>query len=292
MVRSVAVLVGKVANSTAAAGANALTFNSIIMKTVINPEYNYLTDFINSLPHTEPVPDEVFQNNRNYVYKLTVEGAPLVVKKYKRPVLANCVIYTWFRMNKAERSYKYAFRLKEMGFDTAEPVAYIVKKKYGFVHTCYYITRFLPYPLLSSCTGYDRQTILNIVNDFAEYTCNLHKSGISHYDYNLGNVLFHKEGGKYKFTVIDINRIVFSNKINSKRIKGLRGMGFPLPLFSIFIERYTQLAGFNTEIFFGALLLNRGMNLTKRMKNKLKAFIAWIKSAFAKNGDVQCFVNR
>ena len=243
------------------------------MKIVINPEYNYLTDFINSLSHTEPVPEEVFQEERNYVYKVTVENTPIVIKKYKRPVLANCLIYTWFRMGKAERSYKYAFKLKEMGFETAEPIAYIIKKKYGFLHTCYYVTKFLPYPLLNACVSYDQQKLLNIVNDFAEYTYNLHKSGIFHYDYNVGNILFREVGGKYKFTVIDLNRIVFSHEINSKRIKGLKGLGFPLPLFSIFIERYTKLAGFDTEIFFGALLFNRGINLTQRVKNRLKAFI-------------------
>ena len=74
------------------------------MKIVINPKYSYLADFINSLPDKNPFPEEVFQNDRNYVYKITVEDTPLVVKKYKRPTLANCFIYTWFRMGKAERS--------------------------------------------------------------------------------------------------------------------------------------------------------------------------------------------
>ena len=256
------------------------------MKIVINPEYNYLTDFINSLPHTEPIPEDVYQKERNYVYKVTVEGTPLVVKKYKRPTLANCVIYTWFRMNKAERSYKYAFRLRKIGFDTAEPVAYIIKKKYGFVHTCYYVTKFIPYSLLNTYVEHDKQIILDIVNDFAEYTYNIHKNGISHYDYNLGNILFHKEGDKYKFTVIDINRMVFVRKIKRKRIKGLNGLGFSLPLFGFFIERYTQLAGLHTELFFGTLLLKRGVNLTKRIKNRCKAFIARMKS-----GDAQYFIN-
>ena len=250
------------------------------MKVVINPKYSYLADFFNGLPYKNPAPEEVFQNDRNYVYKITVEDTPLVVKKYKRPTLANCVIYTWFLMGKAERSYKYAFKLKEMGFDTAEPVAYIIQKKYGFLHTCYYITTFHPYPLLSVCVNYDRHILLNVVNDFAEYTYNLHKNGILHYDYNLGNIMFHKEDGKYKFTIIDINRIVFGCKLNRKRITGLRGLGFPLPLLGVFIERYTQLAGLPTEIFFGALLLNKGVHLTKRIKRRYKAFMKWLKNFF------------
>ena len=250
------------------------------MKIVVNPKYNYLKEFISKIPHEPPAPEEVYQDKRNYVYKATVDGTPLVIKKFKRPTLANCVIYTWFRMSKEERSYKYAFRLKEMGFDTAEPVAYIIQKKYGFVHTCYYITEFLPYHLLSDYGNYDLQTLMDITNDFAEYTCNLHKSGIVHYDYNLGNVMFHKEDGKYKFALIDIDRIVFGQKLKSKRIDGLRGLGFPLPLLGVFIERYTQLAGLPTEIFFGALLLNKGVNLVQRIKQPYKAFMKWLKKVF------------
>ena len=252
------------------------------MKVVINPKYNYLAGFINSLPHEAPVPEEVYQDKRNYVYKVTVDGTPLVVKKFKRATLANCVIYTWFRMDKSERSYKYAFRLKKMGFDTAEPVAYIIQKKYGFVHTCYLITTFLPYTLLSAYDEYDHRTLSDIISDFAEYTYNLHKNGIVHYDYNLGNVLFHNEAGKYEFAVIDTDRMVFGCKLKRKRITGLRGLGFPLPLFSVFIERYTQLAGLHTEIFFGALLINKGVKLTKRIKHKYKAFMNRMKIFFGK----------
>ena len=252
------------------------------MKIVINPKYDYLADFINNLPNEANVPEEVYQDERNLVYKITAEGTSLVVKKYKRPTLANCVIYTWFRMCKAERSYKYAFRLKEMGFDTAEPVAYIIQKKYGFLHTCYFITIFLPYPPLSTFEEYDQQILLGVVNDFAEYTCSLHKNGIYHYDYNLGNILFRKEGDKYKFIVIDINRITFGFKHNKKRIYGLRGLGLPLPLFGVFIERYTQLAGLHTEIFFGALLINKGVQFTQRIKLRYKTFMNSAKSIFCK----------
>ena len=252
------------------------------MKIVINPKYDYLAEFINALPHKTPVPEEVYQDKRNYVYKITVGDTPLVVKKYKRPTLANCVVYTWFRMGKAERSYKYAFRLKEMGFDTAEPVAYIIQKKYGFLHTCYFVSKFLPYPLLSDCVGYDRQIVLDVVNDFAEYTYRLHKNRIYHYDYNLGNILFRKEEGKYKFTVIDINRIVFGYQLGRKRISGMNGLGFSLPLFGVFIERYTQLAGLHTELFFGTLLLKRGFHFTGRIKRMYKAVIKWVKTVFGK----------
>ena len=251
------------------------------MKIVINPKYCYLTDFIHSLPDKNPVAEEVFQKERNHVYKVTVEDTPLVVKKYKWPTLANCVIYTWFRMGKAERSYKYAFRLKEMGFETAGPVAYIILKKYGFLHTCYFVSEFLPYPLLSTCVNYDRQILLNLVNDFAEYTYHLHKSGIVHNDYNLSNIMFRKEDGKYRFAIIDLNRIVFEYKFNKKHIDGLKGVGLPLPLLSIFIERYTRLAVLNTEIFFGSLLLKRGIHFTQRIKRRYKMVMKWLKTVFA-----------
>ena len=252
------------------------------MKIIINPRYNYLAEFINNLPYTEPVPEIVYQNRRNYVYKVNIKDTSLVVKKYKRPTLVNCVIYTWFRTGKAERSYEYAFKLKDMGLDTAEPVAYIIQKKLGFLHTCYYISEYLPHSLLGDCVEYDRNTLLNIVYDLAEYTYNLHKDGVYHYDYSLGNIMFHKEGDKYRFTVLDINRVVFGYKRDRKRIKGLKRLGLPLPLFGVFIERYTQLAGLQTDLFFGTLLLRRGIHISGRVKRRYKAFIKHIKNALFK----------
>ena len=259
-----------------------LIFN--YMKVVINPKYNYLADFLNSLPYKKPVAEEVFQETRNYVYKVTVEDTPLVVKKYKRPTLANCVIYTWFRMGKAERSYKYAFRLEEMGFETAEPVAYIIQKKFGFLHTCYYVTIFRPHRLLSSYVECDLTSLRNLMNDFAEYTYNLHNSGIVHHDYSLNNILFHEEADKFKFTMIDINRVVFGRKFNRKqRIQGLNRLGFQLPLYGFFIERYAQLSGLNTDIFFGSLLIKRGVHITGRIKKRYKSLMKKMKSVFGKN---------
>ena len=135
--------------------------------------------------------------------------------------------------------------------------------------------------MLSSYAECDLESLKSLINDFAEYTYNLHKSGIVHYDYNLSNILFHEEDGKYKFTVLDINRVVFGRIYNrEQRLKGLNGLGFPLPLLGFFIERYTQLAGLNSELFFGALLLKKGIHLTNRIKSVYKAFIKWVKSLF------------
>ena len=214
------------------------------MRVVVNPKYAYLTEFIQSIPKQEYECDLVFRDYRNVLQKVTVDGTAMVIKRYKRPTIANCFIYSYFRTNKAKRSYEYAFRLEEMGFATAEPIAYIEIKKNGFFHTGYFISSFLSHPLLDTINEYDAETKTEIIKDFAAYTADLNEKGIVHYDYNLSNIFFYKEDGKsnYQFALIDINRMRFKHFSKRKCIKGLKTIQFELPYLAYMAECYaTQL---------------------------------------------------
>lgn len=86
-----------------------------------------------------------FCNKRNVVERVKVGEDIIVIKRYKRPTIANCIVYTFFRKNKARRSFEYAKRLLKIGIDTAKPIAYIELNSYGFFHTGYYISEWLLY---------------------------------------------------------------------------------------------------------------------------------------------------
>jgi hypothetical protein len=178
------------------------------MKVVIDKNYEQYRTLINRIP-TEGVHIlHTFCDNRNWVYLMDAgDGKKWVLKKFKRPTLANCIIYTWFRTNKAKRSFLYAYRLLQEGISTARPIAYIEINKNGFFHTGYYISEYLPYKRLDSM---DIKGNEQAEKDFMSFVEQLFEKGIVNYDLNPSNILIHRnDDGTYQFSLVDINRIRF-----------------------------------------------------------------------------------
>lgn len=193
-----------------------VTFQKDGIKYHINNEYSHLTDCILKVPGHDYEAKRVFCNHRNTVELVNMGGRDYVVKRFKRPTWANCFIYTFFRKNKARRAYTHAIRLLDCGIDTPVPVAYMTRNRYGLFHTGWFISEYVPYPSLEATLKSpefhgNRDAVLKEV---VEFTCELHKKGIRHKDYNPGNILIHfsPTTGKAEFTLIDINQMSFGHR--------------------------------------------------------------------------------
>ena len=92
------------------------------MKKVINPEYASMTSEFLEVVKGNYTPDVVFCNKRNVVEKVTVAGEEFVVKRYKRPILINRIIYCFFRKSKARRAYEYAVELLPLRQELGVPI--------------------------------------------------------------------------------------------------------------------------------------------------------------------------
>lgn len=91
------------------------------VKTVVHPDYARFEDFVRRLPQENFPIDRVFCDRRNTVVATHDQGMAMVVKKYARPTLFNCFVYTFFRPSKAERAYRYALRLARCGVERLLP---------------------------------------------------------------------------------------------------------------------------------------------------------------------------
>lgn len=186
-----------------------------------------------------------FCNRRNTVEKVLLGGKIYVVKKYKRPTLANCLVYSFLRKNKARRAYEYALRLRDAGIETAAPVAYITMSKHGFFHTGWFISEFLPYETLGSIYAPSSSDPRRdaVMECFMRFTVALHRKGIFHHDYNPGNILFYPDGiGNYRFALIDINQLSFGRRPLLAKAVGsfIQGDIKPRDLYPV-VNRYAQL---------------------------------------------------
>lgn len=181
------------------------------MEIVINPAYEHLRDFIARLPEVFPSQGETIYKSRNEIKVFNVDGLRLNVKRYHIPSPPNRLVYTFFRPAKVYRAYRYAYRLLEKGFDTPEPVAYLMMRRFGLVGSSYFVSIQSPYT--RNFYEFGRGALQgreDIAAALGRYTARLHDAGIYHCDYSPGNILFDRDAeGKIALTLVDINRMQF-----------------------------------------------------------------------------------
>lgn len=151
-----------------------------------------------------PADARVIYRGRNTV----AEVSGLCVKAFAVPGAIKGLIYGTMRKPKAQRAYDNALRLKTLGIDTPRPAGYVVNTAGPLLRESYYVCAMLG--------GYSELRGIEKRNDFdalatalAGFMLSLHRKGVFFKDFTQGNVLFKKEGGKYHFALVDINRMEF-----------------------------------------------------------------------------------
>lgn len=221
-------------------------------KIIVNPEYNYLGEFIENIPKLiNEGNGKIIYNKRNKVIEIkTNDETKVVVKKFKVPLFHQRLDYTFIRKSKAKRAYLFGLRLFELNINTPKPIACIEGYKYGIFHTGYFVS--LP------CYDKDFKVLINdtqneeLINALVNELVYEHEKGFLHGDPNLSNYLFRKDNEKkcneYVITTIDINRSSFiSNPSQKQCLKRLVRLTHVRPLLIKIIEIYANHRGWDTE---------------------------------------------
>ena len=85
------------------------------------------------------------KGRRNSIKVVEKDGKKLNVKSFKRPNYINRYVYMSLRKSKAERSFKYAEKLIEMGIGTPKPIAFAEESINGALTKSFYISEHLDY---------------------------------------------------------------------------------------------------------------------------------------------------
>ena len=248
------------------------------MKITVNPGMEHLRQFVRQLPELFPVSGEVLHDGRNQIRAFDIGGERLVVKRYKRPSAFNAVMYSFFRKSKARRAYEHALRLRGMGFDTPEPVAWSEYRKDGLIADTYFVSRRSELtPLPQTMRRFPAPDTLPVLEAFARFTVRLHEQGICHEDFNQTNILWEYDGaaGNYRFQLIDINRMHFDDRPLSSRacMINLRRLSCPAVAFLYILDRYAETRGWDVDdtllrgTFF-RLAFGRRKQLRKRFRHR------------------------
>ena len=178
-----------------------------------------------------------------------------VSKQFATPSWWRGIIYGWLYKSKAQRSYEYALRLKEL---TPTPNAYREIRYWGILHESWYVCQE------SDC----KHTFNELINDprfpqrdkileaIGKFTAVLHKHGIFHSDYSGGNILFNDDGSKIQ--IIDLNRIHFYKSVSIKKgLKNFERLNIDRNALSIIGTAYAQSMNIDTQYAIDYIIAHR-----------------------------------
>ena len=255
------------------------------MKIVINPEYSFLTDFINDLPENFSSEGEIIYNERNVLKRYQVQGVDMIVKSFKVPILVNRIAYAFLRKSKACRSYEYALEILKRGGNTPAPIAYIEEYKNGLLNRSYYISIFDA--RATTIREYMDGSILDaevMWRSFVRFTINIHRSGILHIDYSPGNVLMEtKPDDSFRFSLIDINRLRFKEVSQEEALSNFDRLALSVEVSTRLAEIYAEECSLDkketvrkinkySDRFFLKRTIKESTKQIKREKGKWAAF--------------------
>lgn len=241
------------------------------MKYQLHPSYLQLQPLIDHIEVHFRRALDVLHAERNEIRVVAFGEEKYVIKSFKCPNPINRVVYGYLRASKAKRSYDYSLRL---GVERCpQPIAYIEQFQYGLFTHSYYISHYFKYdftirPLLDDVDFENRHLILE---KFAEFTYQLHQSGILHRDYSPGNILIKKQQNNYVFNIIDVNRMQFKHLTLKDKLTNFARLMVDDETMKTILYRYAQLMGKPQDELLNAAINYRNQFTRRRqLKNTLR----------------------
>lgn len=248
------------------------------MKICVSLRYRHLTPFVRSLASSGVFSGHgtMIHDGRNTVRLFEIDGQRLAVKRYGHISLLNRLLYGFLRKSKAERAYRHAIRLRQLGVGTPEEVAFLEVRRHCLLDTCYFVARYSDYKPLQPVTELDiqRPEVAAVLDALADFLFRMHNAGVLHKDLNIGNILYRGDRcSGYAFQVIDTNRMRFYRSLSMRRrLDNLRRLSCPAPAYLYILDRYARLANANTD---SIQLTGAVMRLFFEMRQRAKR---WVKS--------------
>lgn len=246
-------------------------------KVVVNPRYQNLQAYMEAIPAELDSLGNLLYDKRNIIREDTVNGVRMVIKSFKRIYLPNRIRYTYWHTSKAARAYSNANILIENGFNTPAPIGYIEVYKNGLLNAMFFVCEYTSLPSLQIINTFPENEVRKILTDFTRFTYRLHQRNIYHIDYNITNILFHKAGDAYTFSLIDNNRMGFGRVSFIKGLKNFRLLKLTPEQRTVIGKEYARLWGMDENVGASKLLAYseaeaRQRRFRKSFKKILKSF--------------------
>ena len=212
----------------------------------INRTYAHMGDQIIDLTHLNNSPTSILQNNRNLITRVDTNKGSFVVKDFRGMYFLNRLAYSWFRKTKSIRSYLNSQRLNAMGIRTPVPIAWLDEYAWGILKRSFYISDFYPHPTLAQFIEAKRINQLHVVqsvlNDLAQFALRLHRLGVLHDDFSVGNIFVVPRPEGFDFALIDVNRMRFKKHVSYEAgLSNMKKLQLDPDQLQILVKAYANL---------------------------------------------------
>ncbi len=249
------------------------------MKLVTTAAYKESQKVIEQAILSFDIAGTVLYQGRNVVKIMDVAGERMNIKRFKKPNILNQLVYRYFRKSKAQRSFEYALLLQKNEVGTPYPIAYGEHYTWHGLAYSYYISHHLDCDFTFRALIHD-DTIPNreeILKQYAQYVFNMHEKGIYFLDNSPGNTLITKNGQRYDFALVDLNRMRFYDIPYLDRLKNFERLAPVKWLYDIMGAEYARLAGTDAQetvaqIWQYTQQFQEQFHRKRATKNKFKKF--------------------
>ena len=173
----------------------------------VNPQYADLHDFIlRSISRFAE--GEAVYVGRNELRRFRHDGHEYVFKSFRKPNAVNRLVYGFLRPSKAERSYRHALLISDIGIGTPAPVAFAESRHGLLFGSSYYISAASGCRHTYSDLFRDEKSCCeDVCREVGRITAVMHSHGYAHLDYGRGNILFGHVDGRLRVELVDLNRM-------------------------------------------------------------------------------------
>lgn len=188
------------------------------MEIILNPKYEHLREYLNHLEeHFEKEGKEIFRD-RNVIRTLEVGDLTLCVKQYAPPSIKGRLAQSIYKSAKGEKAYFKPLELRERGFESPEPIAYVKFAKGMTQSTTYFVCLHCNYRYnMNDVMNFSSPEREEAICAFAQFVAKLHSCGFMHQDFSSENILFDKPDERYHFSLIDTNSMLIGRPISIER---------------------------------------------------------------------------
>ena len=186
---------------------------------------------------------------------LTSSTIDLNIKAFKIPNLINQFAYRFIRKSKAQRSFEYANKLIDLQVGTPKPIAYFEYRTALLIKKSFYISEQLDCDLTyrKLINDFNYPDYDNILRAFTRFTFDLHEKGIQFLDHSPGNTLIIKNGNKYDFYLVDLNRMQFKSLTFKDRMQNFSRLTPKKEMVQQMSNAYAKLIGKDATFVFNAM---------------------------------------
>lgn len=217
----------------------------------------------------------VIYRGRNTVVKAYDSGREICIKEFKVPHIVNRVIYGRFRDGKAQRSFEHAILLRNLGFNTPEPMAY-AEQGGMFFGKSYYVCQYLPeFSDIRDLSGLGTEDRRIMADDLGLLMARLHEAGIWMKDFSQGNILYRRTPkGHFDFYLVDINRMEFNVTDHRKLMSNFKAVTEDDQLLDSLARAYARHRRLSKEITVKeARAVRRRFLVSAARKQRLKRLL-------------------